>query len=136
MTIKPNEGVANILFGMSRDVIRESIGMQPRAKRTDSPVPADLFPNLGLIIHYDADGVVEAIEMAEPAVPLFFSKSLIGQPFDEIVNWFRSIDPRTIIDESGLTSFRFGIGLYAPHAATSPRDPIEGVIVFRPGYYG
>jgi hypothetical protein len=137
LTILPNEGVSAIRFGISRAVVRDILSdSHPRLKETDSPVPADYFVERGVIVHYDAGEIVEAVEMAQPSDPTFFSQALIGQPFDRMVDWFRSIDPGLAVDDSGLTSFRFGVGLYAPHAAKSPRDPVEGVIVFRPGYYG
>jgi len=137
LTIQPNEGVGEIRFGMLRHDVLALLGVaQLRQKKSDSPVPSDFFPEHSLFVAYDADEAVEAIEMKHPANPCLMSKPLIGTPFDELLQWFRSIDPRVEVDDAGLTSFRYGVGLYAPHASKSPSDPVEGVIAFRPGYYG
>jgi hypothetical protein len=60
---------------------------------------------------------------------------LFGQPFAEIERWLRMIDPDVRSDSSVLKSLTFGIGLYAPSALHEPQSPVEGVIVFRRGYY-
>jgi hypothetical protein len=136
LVIRPNEGVGEITFGMSQQEVRRAMGgMNPLLKATDSSIPADFYPDRSMIIHYSADGVVEAIEIGGERSTTLMNRTLIGQPFDEILQWMRSIDPRTEADEAGLTSFRFGVGVYAPHAVKSPQDPVEGVIAFRPGYY-
>lgn len=135
LTIQPNEGVGTIRFGMLRRDVHALLGVPDRQKKRDSPVPADFYNEHGLIVEYDPEEVVEAVEIKPPADPSFMSRALIGVPFEDLAEWFRSIDPRIQFDGAGLTSFRFGIGLYAPHAAKLPGEPVEGVIAFRPGYY-
>jgi hypothetical protein len=39
------------------------------------------------------------------------------------------------VDNTGLTSFKFGFGLYAPSCEESPSDSVEAVIAFEKGYY-
>jgi hypothetical protein len=133
--IRPNQGVGDIVFGMTQLEVRSTMKEEPHPKRTDSVVPADFFSRYGMLVHYANDGIVEAVEMGSPATPTLLGKTLIGAPFEEVHRWLRSLDPGLQCDEAGLTSLRFGVGLYAPRAMKSPRDVIEGVIVFRPGYY-
>jgi hypothetical protein len=136
-TVRPNDGAGAITFGMTREQVRRLLSDEAaRVKATDSVVPADYFAQRGMIVHYTDDGLVEAVELGSLAEPEVFGEPIVGRPFDEVLTWLRSHDPRVEVDESGFTSFRFGIGAYAPHASKSASDPIEGVIVFRPGYYG
>ena len=137
MMIRPNQGVDEIAFGMTRAEVRSLVRTpEPLQKKSDTAVPSDYFVEAGLIVHYDDHERVEAIELARPADAVFQSRSLLGEPYNAVEQWFRSLDPRIQTDGAGLTSFRFGVGVYAPHAAKSPESGVEGVIAFRPGYYG
>jgi hypothetical protein len=136
LMIRPNEGAGDIVFGMTQSDVRAALGHEPKIKKSDSIVPSDFFSQHGMLVHYSDEGVVEAIEIGAPATPVFMGKPLIGVPFEGVDHWLRSMDPRLQSDAAGLTSYRFGVGVYAPQALKSPRQPVEGVIVFRPGYYG
>jgi hypothetical protein len=59
----------------------------------------------------------------------------VGKPFSEVREWFGNQDANIAIDGSGLTSFKYGIGIYFPSAAKQPDDPVEAVIAFEWGYY-
>jgi hypothetical protein len=135
LLIRPNEGVGEINLGMSRTEVRALLSEEPRSKTTDTSLGADFFASLGLLVHYSENAQVEAVELGSPAAVELLGRSLLGSPFIEVHDWLRSLDPRLQRDVTGATSFRFGVGLFAPHAAKAPRDPVEGVIVFRPGYY-
>jgi hypothetical protein len=136
LVIRPNEGVGDITFGMSQADVHRILGPAPLQKSSDSDVPSDYYPTYSMLIHYANDATVEAIEVGANANAILMGQMLSGSPFDEISSWLRAIDPRLQLDPDGLTSFRFGIGLYAPHARKEPHQPVEGVIAFRPGYYG
>lgn len=38
-------------------------------------------------------------------------------------------------DGAGFTSYKLGIGIYAPSAETEPDELVEGIIIFKNGYY-
>jgi hypothetical protein len=101
-----------------------------------SPVPADTFPSLGVQVYYKLNGIVEAVEVASPAEPILFGRFLIARPFGELMRWLSGIDPDLQVDEAGLTSPRFGVGLYVPSLKLGDSQQVEGVIVFERGYYG
>lgn len=66
---------------------------------------------------------------------VFNGDHLIGKPYSEVESLFKSIDNTTEIDSSGLVSYQFGIGVYAPFAEEEPNKPVEAVIIFEKGYY-
>lgn len=137
LEIEPYQGIAGVRFGMSREQVRHALDSGVRAfkKKATDELDTDAFDELGMHVYYKQPDWCEAIELAAPANPTFRGKALIGQPFSEIRAWFRSIDPQIEVDETGLTSLKFGLGLYAPFASQSPNAPIEAVIIFQQGYY-
>lgn len=135
MVLKPNEGIGEIVIGMPREHVRAVMGEEPIQKPSDSPVPSDFFPTQWMIVHYDGTEAVEAIEVTKRDDVMFMGRPLIDAPFEDVLKWIRSIDPRVEVEEAGFTSYRFGVGVYAPHSGKTPSDRIESVIVFRPGYY-
>jgi hypothetical protein len=134
--ITPYVGVGPITFGLTRVEVRRRLAapVESFMKTPTSAAPADTFDTLGIHVHYDSDDRCEAVELWSSR-PTFRGQPLLGQPFAEIERWLRTIDPDVRSDSSGLTSLTFGFGLYAPSALHDPQSPVEGVIVFRPGYY-
>jgi len=136
LVIRPHEGIGPIDFGMSRDEVRRLFdGEDPRSKQSDSSVASDLFPVNGVLVHYGDDETVEAIEVGMRGEPTLFDARLLNRPMEDLVTWMRTIDPRLEVDDVGFTSFRFGIGAFAPQASKVRDAIIEGIIVFKPGYY-
>lgn len=122
---------------MTIEQVRNFVPEPPKSflKGPDAEVPTDAFDDLGIHVHYKAPGNCEAVEFALAADPLFEGRHLIDRPFNDILTWFKSLDVSTEVDDTGLTAFNLGIGLYAPKLTENPNAPIEGVIVFEKGYY-
>jgi len=137
LLIRPYEGIGPVTLGMDRAEVRSVLGGAVRSfkKSPDSKAPTDAFDEQGLHVYYDDAGRAEAIEVASPATPILEGRALIGRPFEELRHWLEQMDPEIQVDDAGLTAPSLGIGLYAPAATASPSDPIEGVIVFKRGYY-
>jgi hypothetical protein len=122
---------------MPPEQVRSTLGkdFQTFQKTPAAPMPTDAFDQVGIHVFYKATGHCEAIELFPPADPIFQGKSMIGQPFSAIRDWFQSLDSDLELDETGLISKKLGIGLYAPFAEDAPEEPIESVIIFEEGYY-
>jgi hypothetical protein len=137
LSIDPYIGVGPIKFGMDIEEVRRAIGLSFTTfkKTPEDLIPTDAFDEAGIHVFYKPTGICEAVEMSDPANPVFKGQSFIGKSFSEIREWFRSQDEDIDADDSGLTSFKYGIGIYAPNAEEQPDDPVEGVIVFERGYY-
>lgn len=136
--IRPYEGVGPVKLGMTREEVRAAVGapFEEFRKSAGDELPTDAFDTVGLHVYYKRPGVCEAVELASPAVPVLEEQFLLRQPYAQLRRWFESRDESVETDDSGLTSFRYGVGLYAPAAGSNPAGPAEGVIVFEKGYYG
>jgi hypothetical protein len=131
------EAVGPIIFGMHMTEVRAVIGLpfESFRKTQVSTVFTDAFIAAGIHVHYDAERLCEAVELAKPADPIVRGSHLIGEPFSNTREWLRVEDKSIVEDSSGCTTFLFGIGIYAPNAKDRPSDPVQGVIAFRRGYY-
>jgi hypothetical protein len=137
LNIIPYIGVGPIRFGMSRNEVRQMVGhpAKPFLKGPDAIIPTDAFDDIGLHVFYKKDDTCEAIEMFLAADPTFEGKHLIERPFDRVLDWLQKFDDSLDVDNTGATSKKCGIGIYAPNCEESPSDPVEAVIVFERGYY-
>jgi len=80
-------------------------------------------------------GVCEAIEFFGEAKVIINNETILGKSYTEIKDMFEAIDDSIDFDATGLTSFKYGVGVYAPFAEDEPDEPVESVIVFEKGYY-
>ena len=136
-SIRPYEGVGPLRIGMSVEKVRATVGrgVVVDSKGSDTRVPTDIFVGLGIHAHYTNEGLSEAFEICEPSSPTFQGKELVGKPFGELREWFEQLDDQIESDGAGVTSYKYGVGLYAPFAEDEPDKPVEAVIVFAHGYY-
>jgi hypothetical protein len=117
--------------------VRNILGVSFKSfKRTPaSEFPCDYFESLGVFVYYKQYGIVEAIEFALPAEPVFESTNLLSLSFKELKRWLKIKDSKLEVDVDSLTSNALGIGAYAPNAEEDPDLPVESVILFEHGYY-
>ncbi len=137
LDIRPYDGVGPLKLGMGIDAVRFALRshVESFTKTPDSERPADAFDDLGMHVHYDRDGICEAIELASPAAPALHGRPLVGIPFSEVRDWLSSLDETLELEDEGLTASGLGIGVYAPDALEDSNAPVESVIVFRRNYY-
>jgi hypothetical protein len=122
---------------MARSEIRQIVRHPVKSflKGPDDTIPTDAFTEVGIHVYYKKGDICEAVEMSLAADPTFTGQRLIERPFDELLRWLQTMDESLEVDDAGLTSFKFGFGLYAPSHTESPSDSVEAVIVFEKGYY-
>jgi len=137
LPIIPYESVGPIRFGMTREDVRKTLALPYTSfrKSQESKTTSDAFDDEGIYVYYRESETVEAVEMALPAHPILKGVELLGRPYRDVSAFIESLDPGTTKDDSGLTSFKLGAGLYAPGAAKEPIEPVESVIVFDKDYY-
>lgn len=143
LEITPYVRIGPIVFGMSRGEVRIILGGEPVSFEKEQNYAGsgidrcafDYFRESGIKIEYTDDERCSSVEVGLAANPVFQDWELLGHPFEEIRAWFRSLDSDLRSDESGFTSLKFGIGVYAPHSEERPGEPGELVIVFEKGYY-
>lgn len=133
--IKPYVGVDDINLGMTVMQI-EALQGEPAGKikrGSDPGLLSDVYPDF--FVYYKNPGICQAIEFHKPARVFFENHNLLEEPYQRIVGHLRQLDSELIIDDDGLTSYKFGIGIYAPSADGDPSYVAESVIVFERGYY-
>lgn len=136
LSIEPYKSVSQIVFGSSTDDLRTILGHQYKSvNHYDSSGFRDVYIDLGLHVHYDGVGQCEAVEISPPAIPMFFDINFLGMPFNNAKEKMRKLDPDILVNNTGFTSLKYGINVYADGVDEDPNAPIEAVLVFRKGYY-
>jgi hypothetical protein len=133
--IEPYVGAGPIRLGMTSQEIQNALSEVPKKfkKFKDDEFQTDSFKTF--FAYYKRPGVCEAIEFHQPADVTFRGVQLLNVPFEQSRKMFESLDDGTVVDNTSLTSYKYGIGLYAPFADDEPNLPPEGVIVFERNYY-
>lgn len=137
IVIQSYKGFNEVKFGQTREQIRSLIDDHVNIffRTKESKSATDSFDNLGIFVNYDDSDCCEAFEFARPAEPFFLEINLFELSYTDLLNWFKKIDHNIIEFDVGFTSYKFGIGIYAPEKEDNPNLHCEGVIIFRKGYY-
>lgn len=133
--ITPYVGVGEFRFDMHCDEVCALLGEEYR--RIDSHyTPGYTLCTGKLNLHFNADDQLTAVEGSAAAGLCCQGIVLAGRPFNEVFKALKALDPEIRADRDGATSLRLGIGLYVPTIKKSKKEPVQGVIAFRRGYYG
>lgn len=71
----------------------------------------------------------------QPANPTLFTIKLLNLSYELVEEQLAEWDDELEITTTGFTSYKFGIGAYAPGKDNVLNETIESVIVFKKGYY-
>ncbi|EOQ62932.1 hypothetical protein F935_02023 [Acinetobacter calcoaceticus ANC 3811] len=136
--ITPYVGAGLIKFGMKREEVRKLMSeYEPRAfwRNSYSESATDGYDEIGINVYYDSADKTIALEFYKPAQVAFNGGEISKLPVFEAYKLMASLDKDIAIDEDGLTSFKFGIGFYAPFYEEDYMLPVEAIIIFIDGYY-
>lgn len=136
--ITPCVGASLIKFGMKREEVRKVFSeYEPRAfwRNSYSESATDGYDEIGINIYYDSADKTIALEFYEPAQVAFNGIEIFNISASEAYKLMASLDKDIAIDGDGLTSFKFGIGVYEPNYEEEPFLPVEAIIIFIEGYY-
>ena len=135
--IKPFQGVDSLRFGMKIEDVRRVLGGNFKSfkKTPNSALPCDYFVGIEVFAYYKLPGVLDALEFAEPANPIFDGKHFIGVVAGDVKKILEAVDQSLEIDSAGIISHQLGIGVYAPGWDEDAAQEVESVIVFEEGYY-
>lgn len=133
--IEPYVGVGTIKLGMNQKDIQEVLNEEPRRFRKFQDDEYETEAYEYFYVYYKNPGICEAIEFFNPAKVILNGITLLELPYKDIEEYFLKIDKDVEIEETGLTSYKYGVGIYAPYALDEPLEKAEGVIVFEKGYY-
>lgn len=128
-----------ILIGMTKEEVRNVMSEKPNDYHNIRGPYTDYFEESNIFVYYtNEDGICEAIEFCEPTIALFNGKPINGIKFIEAMKWLEQFDSEIIYEKYvGLTSYKLGIGIYAPNydEVENKDEYVEAVIVFKKGYY-
>jgi hypothetical protein len=133
--IKPYIGAGKILLGMTSEQIQKVMGSKPDKFKKSLDDVYDTEKFACFFAYYKSPGICEAIEFFGEADVIFNGESMIGRPYADVEAMFKKVDNVLELDGAGLTSYKYGVGIYASAAKKEPLEPVEAVIVFEKGYY-
>jgi hypothetical protein len=134
--IVPYVGAGSIQLGMTSSQIQVICKEEP--ERFQKAIVDEYYTDSykDFFVYFKEPGICDAIEFHKPANVFFNGIKLFDEPYQKVKEALLLIDSDVIIDNDGLTSLKFGFGIYAPYADESnPSYVAEGVIVFEKGYY-
>jgi hypothetical protein len=137
LVINPYIGIGDLKLGMTQSQIRNILNsnFESFTRNQYSEMPEDYFSKLGIFIEYKQPGICDSIQVVKPLNPIWRGKQLLNTPCSELSQWFLEIDPNRELDDTGLISYKYGIGVYAPDYEEEPDCLPESIIVFTRGYY-
>jgi hypothetical protein len=135
IAILPYEGIDSARLGMTRAEVRLAIGGDVRQYKKGGSTEADQFLGKSIHAYYTDDDRCEAFEIYAPANVDFHGLQLLGRPFEDVLRALRALDRDIETDFSGACSVKLGVAVYAPFAVDAPAEPVEGVFVFKRGYW-
>lgn len=135
--IFPYLGAGEIRFGMSYEEVRAILGEEFESfKRSPETVfPSDYYMKHGVFIYYTSAGKVEAIEFSSQANVTLEGNSLFDKSYAELESFFLLKDQEMEIEYDDFTSYKLGVGAYAPNKNEDQDLAVESIIVFEKGYY-
>jgi hypothetical protein len=135
--VMPLRGVGPFVFGMTAEQVRHAAGQPFKSfKRTPTAAfPCDHFPELGVFANYTAEGKLEAVELALPALPMLDGVSLLEIDFASVKSFLGKKDSALEVEPDTVISQVFGVSVYAPLAKASELERSESVLAFAKGYY-
>jgi len=133
------EGKGLIEFGMTRDKIQSFFDEKPekRLLGKEENISKDMYYDNSLHFTYEFSGLLKSIEITEPLNPFFQDQELLKTSYSQIESWFKTQDKNLEIEDGeGLTSHKFGIGLWSPDYEEGDLEYIaESVFLFKKDYY-
>lgn len=133
--LKPYKGAGQIKLGMTSKQIKRIMGAEPKYIQRGSADGYQTERYDGFFVEYKAPGVCKAIEFYNDVDVIFKGKWLFNMSYGKIMALFKSNDKDVEFSNSGLTSYKYGISVYAPFAKEDLITKPEGIMVFEKGYY-
>lgn len=145
--ITPYQAVGLIRFGMTRSEVRQILGTSVN-ELTEPFLPdgilpeeinlQDSFDTLDIQVTYQPTPPYPctSVTLHEPARLIFRDCNLLNTPIEELRAWLSLIDDSTeLIENQGVVSYGFGIGLYTDDYELFKDEPPKSVTVFEKGHF-
>jgi hypothetical protein len=130
MEILPFESIGPLRFGEVRQAVRQLLGKKYRTFKKDvDENDTDAYVDLCLHLYYDNEDRLEFVEAFDGASASFRGIQFLGRPEDDVASDLAEIGFGCVSGDVGLQCDSAGIRL------TVSNGIVEGVAVFRKGYY-
>ncbi|HKU10214.1 MAG TPA: hypothetical protein VJQ61_03170 [Sinomonas sp.] len=116
-------GTENVHLGMSKNVLRRSLGNFREFRRAPTSPPSDQFLAAGLMATYDPQDRVVLIEFAEPASPRLVGLALLGLSTDRLGDLLSKIGLASTAEDDAVLVPSWHMSFYAPDGV------VEGVLL-------
>jgi len=125
----PLVSIGNVFFGEDRGKVRSNLGSYSEFRK--AWFSENTTDDFGFChVYYDMDNKCEAVEFFDSGTPIFFNgEDLFSLDYDSLKARVKEADCSVEIDESGLTSRKIQLGIYAPS------NSVESILVAKEGYY-
>lgn len=131
MDIRPFVSIGELRFGESRDNVRGQLGGTfVTFRKGGGKSSTDAYNELGLHLYFDANDKLEFVEAFSPAEIYIFGIALLGRDQEKVGELLAVRGYEFVRDDVGLQFNALGLGF------TAPEGVIEGVALFKRGYYG
>lgn len=131
MEIVPFRSIGSIQFGESKHIVRQRLQSLPSEFQKDvNEESTDTYDDCGVHLYYDCQQRIEFVEAFAPADPTLINVIFIGSTLDEVVSDLLRIGFSSETSEMGCMVHEAGL------AVITPMGFVEGVSVFRNGYFG
>ncbi len=137
LEILPFQGLGPLRLSQPRAEIRALLDVayktitkgHEKGRRRETEL-IDAYYDLGFHLYYDNDDRLEFIEAFSPCEPIFKGIQFLGRDIDDAVNEMDEAGYDYLEVDTGCDFIELGFVLYAPLGT------VEGVSVYRKGYYG
>ena len=128
--IEPYQSVGPLTFGQTRNAVREQLGPDYDSFAKDvGENETDAYDNLGVHLYYDDDDRLEFVEAFEPASLTLRGVALHRREYRQVDSELSRLGYDANPTDVGYRYDDIGIAL------TLDGSTVEGVAVFRRGYY-
>ena len=134
---EPYVGIGPLKFGMTMAEARSAVGLSYKSfqKSMDSYSPADAFDDSAMIVFYDKNDKVDAIEIYPEMDLTHNGTTILGNDLKKVEDYFDSISTDKKADDLGHDYRSLGISF----AGTGDGDPdarnVGYVFIYRKGYW-
>ena len=133
----PYESVGLLKFGMSMEEARKAVNLPYKSfqKSNDVYSPADAFDDSAMIVFYDKNDNVEAIE-CYPEIQLKLKEvELLGKPIPELKKWLKTIANDVKKDDLGNDIRSLGFSFSGSGDGNPYARKVGYIFVYRKGYW-
>ena len=137
MKLRPRKGVGLIDFNMPVAQVRALFSELPNTTRPNKyrAHPLDLFQSANVLVHYDVNGIVEALEFTNEARLTFMCVNLNKLTANKMRKFLQRLGKPFEEQGDSIISYKYGFNVYYPYKDSEPENKPETILVFRDGYW-